>query len=79
MIKYKFRTQEPQHLPPHEIQSFYLSRARRDMDVFFFISARFHILSSPLHSRLRSLIADYNPSHTLLTQLRTLITFSRKL
>ena len=35
----------------------------------FNIPARFRILSSPLHSSLPSLIADYNPSHKLLTQL----------
>ena len=41
------------------------------MGAFFDIPARFCILPSPLHSSLPSLIADYNPSHKLLTQLRT--------
>ena len=38
---------------------------------FFDIATRCCIPSSPLHSFLPSLIADYNPSHKLLIQLRT--------
>ena len=46
---------------------------------FFNIPARFHISRSLLDSSLESLIADYNPSHKLLTQLQTLTNFLRKL
>ena len=67
MIRYKFRTQEPQHWLSHEIRPFYPTRARREMGTFFYILAIFRILSSPLHSSLPFLMADYNPSHKLLT------------
>ena len=46
---------------------------------FFDIPVGFRISRSPLHSSLRSLIADYNPSRKLLTQLRILMNFSRRL
>ena len=50
------------------------------MGAFFYIPARFHILPYPLHSSLRSLIADYIPRNKLLTQLQTLkVTFTTKL
>ena len=68
MIRYKFRTQEPQHWPPHQLRPFYPS-AREEKWVHFDISARFRFPPSPLNSSLPSLIADYNPSHKLLTQL----------
>ena len=42
------------------------------MGAFFYIPARFHISPFPLHSFLQSLIAEYNRSHRLLTQLQTL-------
>ena len=67
MIRYKFRTQEPQHWLSHEIQRSYPTCARREMGTFFYILARFRILSSPLHSSLPFLMAVYNPSHKLLT------------
>ena len=41
------------------------------MGAFFYIPARFHISPFPLHSSLQSLIAEYNHSHGLLTQLQT--------
>ena len=64
---------EPQHF-------LCLSRAIRDIDSLFFnVSAGFRIFSSPLHSSLPSLIVDYNPSRKLLTQLRTLTNFLRRL
>ena len=47
------------------------SHAKRETDAFFDVPARFRISPSPLHSSLTSLIADYNPSHKLLTQLQT--------
>ena len=55
--------------------------AKREADAFFDVPARFSILPSPLalHSSLPSLIADYNLSHELLTQLRTLTNFLRRL
>ena len=53
------------------------SRARREIGALFDIPARFRILSSPLHSFLPSLIADYNPSHKLWTQLGILTNFLR--
>ena len=71
MIWYKFRTQEPQHLPPHEIRTFCPSHARREMDAFFYVLVRFRISRSPVHSSLLSLIADYNPNHRLFTQTMT--------
>ena len=43
------------------------------------VPARFHISPSPFHSSLPSLIVDYYSSHKLLTQLRTLTNFSRRL
>ena len=79
MIRYKFRTQELQHLQPHEIQPLYPSLARWKMSAFFYIPARFHIPASPLNSSLPSVIEDYNPSHKLLTKLQTLTNFSRRL
>ena len=45
---------------------------------FFDIATRFCIPPSPLHSFLPSLIADYNPSHKLLIQLRTFNKFFEK-
>ena len=74
-----YRTQELQHLPHHIIWPFYPFCARREMGAFFYIHARFSTSLSPLHSSLQSLIADYNPSHKLLTQLQTLTNFSRRL
>ena len=71
IIRFKFRTHEPQHLCPHEIQHFYPSCTRREMGAFFYIPARFHIPSSSLHSSLPSLTADCNSSHKLSTQLQT--------
>ena len=55
------------------------SRVKREIDAFFYVPARFRISPCPLHSSLPSLIADYNPSHKLLTQLRTLMNFLRRL
>ena len=55
---------EPQHFPC-------LSRAKRELGAFFDVPARFRISPSPLHNSLPSLIADYNPSNKLLTQLQT--------
>ena len=55
------------------------SRARREIGAFFDVPARFCISPSPLHCSLPSLIARYNPSHKLLTQLRTLTNFLRRL
>ena len=43
------------------------------------VPARFRILPSPFHNSLPSLIVDYYSSHKLLTQLRTLTNFSRRL
>ena len=55
------------------------SGTKREMGAFFDVPARFRISPSPLHNSLPSLIADYNPSHKLLTQLRTLTNFFRRL
>ena len=63
---------EPQHFPCP-------SRAKREIGAFFDVPARFRISPYPLHSSLPCLIADYNPSHKLLTQLRTLTNFLRRL
>ena len=63
---------EPQHFPSP-------SRARREMDAFSYVLARFHISLSPFHNSLPSLIPDQNPSNKLLTQLQTLTNFSRRL
>ena len=54
---------QPQHFPCP-------SCMRREIGAFLDVPARFRISPSPLHSFLPSLIADYNPSHKLLTQLR---------
>ena len=56
-----------------------IPRGKRNRCIFFNVPARFCISSSPLHSSLPSLIVDYNPSHKLLTQLRTLANFLRRL
>ena len=54
--------------------------ARKEKQMHFIdVPARFRISPSPLHSSLPSLIADYNPSHKLLTQQRTLTNFLRRL
>ena len=63
---------QPQHFPCP-------SRARREVGAFFDVPTRFRISPSLLHSSLPSLIADYNPSHKFLTQLRTLTNFLRRL
>ena len=55
------------------------SCTKREMGAFFDVPARFRISPSPLYNSLPSLIADYNPSHKLLTQLRTLTNFFRRL
>ena len=55
------------------------SRVGREIGAFFYVPARFCISSSLLHSSLPSLIVDYNPNHKLLTQLRTLANFLRRL
>ena len=62
----------PQHFPCP-------SRAKKKIDAFFDVSGRFRISPSPLHSSLPSLIADYNSSHKLLTQLQTLMNFLRRI
>ena len=49
------------------------------MCTFLVITATLRILLFPLHSSLPSLISDYNPSHKLLTQLRMLTNFLRRL
>ena len=72
MIRCQFRSHEPHYLPPQEIRPFYLPFARKKVGVSFYIPARFRILLSPLHNYLPFLIADYNPNHKLLTQLRSL-------
>ena len=47
--------------------------------LFLVIPARLRILFFRLHSSLPYLIANYNPSHKLLTQLRMLTNFLRRL
>ena len=64
----------------YELQHFPCpSHAKREIETFFYVPARFRISPSPLLSSLPSLIADYNPNHELLTQLRTLTNFVRRL
>ena len=62
----------------HEIQPFH-PRWEEERVRCFYISARFRISLSPLHSSFWSLIADYNPTYKLLVQLQTLRNFSRRL
>ena len=49
------------------------------MGAFFDVPARFRISPSPMYNSLPSLIVDYNPIHKLLTQVRTLTKFLRRL
>ena len=61
MIRYKFRTQQLQHLLPHKIRPFCSSRTlgeEREIGASFDAPARFRISPYPLHSFLPSLIAD---------------------
>ena len=46
---------------------------------FFDVPARFPILPSPMYNSLPCLIVDYNPSHKLLAQLRTVTKSLRRL
>ena len=48
---------------------------KRNGCIFFDVPTRFCISPSPLHNSVTSLIADYNPSNKLLTQLQTLMNF----
>ena len=49
------------------------------MGAFFYVLDTIRISPSPSHSSLPPLTSDYNPSQKLLTQLRTLTNFLRKI
>ena len=49
------------------------------MGAFFDVPARFRISPPPIYNSLPSVIVEYNPSHKLLTQLRTFTKSSRRL
>ena len=40
MIRYKFRTQQPQYLPSHKVRPYYPSRTRREMGASFWCSCQ---------------------------------------
>ena len=81
MIRYKLRTQQLQHLLPHKIRPFCSSRTIREEKrnkCIFWCSCQISHLTFSTAQFLPSLFADYNSSHKLLTQLRTLTNFSRR-
>ena len=83
----KPHTNQPKIASFFYLKTFFMNRniflvhsAREEKWVHFSdVPARFRISPSPFHSSLPSLIVDYYSSHKLLTQLRTLTNFSRRL